>query len=244
MSFLSPADHARIHRYTGYVHDRLAELGLELTVETDLADWAALMRSSPKIAAVNPTFDPAQSWLNPSNSFWLRVNQGERTVACIANRLFVTDDYIGLKRSLRLWYDLKPTLLREPMNIVLDEDVPHIAGRIGHHGGLWVHPDWRGLGLSTLLPRLVRKLSLRHFDVDWHCGIVLEGLAMSGLPYRGYGYPHMALCIEGYFPVTGQHEKVFMTYIDRQEMLGQLVSDLEGFEADADQKAVRLKAVV
>ncbi|MCH2393135.1 hypothetical protein [Oceanibaculum sp.] len=221
MRALTSQDYDNIQAVISLYLDSLEGMGLELTVETDMAGWADVMRSAPKMSAVNPTFDPDKSYLHPGNSFWIRLRHDDETVACIANRLFVTEDYIGLKRSLRLWYDLKPVLIREPMALMLPEDVPHISGRIGHHGGLWVHPDWRGNGLAGTLPRLTRALSMRHFDVDWHCGIALKPIADRGLPLKAYGYPHMDLCLEGFFPVTGKYEQIYMGWITRPEILKQ-----------------------
>lgn len=221
MRALTSQDYDNIQAVISLYLDELDRMGLELTVETDMAGWADVMRSAPKMSLLNPTFDPSESHLHPGNSFWLRLRHEGQTVACIANRLFITDDYIGLKRSFRLWYDLKPVLVRQPLNIVLPEDVPHINGRVGHHGGLWVHPDWRGHGLAGTLPRLTRALSMRHFDVDWHCGAVLKHIADRGLPLKAYGYPHMDICIDGYFPVTNQNETVYMGWITRPEILKQ-----------------------
>ncbi|MBU0726217.1 MAG: hypothetical protein KJ904_06250 [Alphaproteobacteria bacterium] len=222
MRTLTSTDYQNIHAVITLYLEELDRLGLSLTVETDMSAWVQVMRNAPKMSAVNPTFDPSQSHLHPGNSFWLRVTDNGETIACISNRLFITEDYISLKRSLRLWYDLKPVLIREPINVVIGDHVPHISGRVGHHGGLWVHPDWRGHGLAGLLPRLTRALSMRHFDVDWHCGIALKPIAARGLPLKAYGYPHMDLCIDGYFPVTDQQEEIYMGWITRPEMLKQM----------------------
>ncbi|WP_157089232.1 GNAT family N-acetyltransferase [Oceanibaculum pacificum] len=222
MRGLTASDYQNIQRVISVYLEELDRLGLALTVETDMSGWATVMRSAPQMSAVNPTFDPSQSHLHPGNSFWLRVTYGSETIACIANRLFITEDYLNLKRSLRLWYDLKPVLIREPLNVVIGDHVPHISGRVGHHGGLWVHPSWRGNGLAGFLPRLTRALSMRHFDVDWHCGIALKAIADRGLPLKAYGYPHMDLCVQGFFPVTGKHEDIYMGWITRPEMLMQM----------------------
>jgi hypothetical protein len=76
-----------------------------LNIDADMTAWARAMASAPGMALVNPTFDPRWSPLSPANSFWLDIRAGSRTVAMIAARLFVTDDYLELMRSTRLWYD-------------------------------------------------------------------------------------------------------------------------------------------
>ncbi|MEQ9643382.1 MAG: hypothetical protein RIM84_25400 [Alphaproteobacteria bacterium] len=222
---------------------RLERDGFYVTVSSDMNAWVSMMEAAPAIRVVNPTFDPAHSQLDASNSFWVRVtDMADNPVACIANRLFDTDDYLGLIRNWRLWYDRGLKEVR-PLNIVLPDTVPFVAGRIGHHGGLWVHPGHRKRGLSFVLPRLTRALSLANFRPDWHCGMVFGDLGDSGLPKWGYGYTNMELCIDGYFPVTGRDERVYMTYISRADMLDQTRGDLDLLELHPDQQLVDVVAV-
>lgn len=239
---LSESDYANIHNYVGLCFDWIARRDLVLTVETDMRAWADMMRAAPKMVAVNPTFDPDQSYLTPSNSFWLRVTHNGRSIACSANRYFETDDFIGLMRSLRLWYDLRPVLL-PPLAILLPPSSPRISGGMGHSGGLWVHPDYRGIGLSRLLPRLIRVLSLRHFDEDWHSTLVTESLLGSTVPRGAYGYTRFELVIDGHFPVTGQAERIHFGWMDRAEMITQLQVDRDWLAAEPGHQAVGAAAV-
>jgi hypothetical protein len=223
--------------------ERLQKDGFYVTISTEMAGWVKLMKASPRITTVNPTFDPDYSQLDATNSFWIRItDMADNPVACIANRLFVTDDYVGLMRSCRLWYDKTLTPVQQ-LNIVLDDRVPVIAGRIGHHGGLWVHPGHRKRGFSYVLPRLVRSISLTQFLADWHCGIVLGDLADSRLPIYGYGYTGMDLAIDGYFPVMKREDRVYMTSISRPEMLDQARRDLDLLELHADKQLVDVVAI-
>ncbi len=222
---------------------RLERDGFYVTVSSDMNAWVSMMEAAPAIRVVNPTFDPEYSQLDASNSFWVRVtDMADNPVACIANRLFVADDYLDLIRSWRLWYDRGLKEVR-PLNIVLPDSVPFISGRVGHHGGLWVHPGHRKRGLSFVLPRLTRALSLTNFQPAWHCGMVFGDLGESGLPLWGYGYANMDLCIDGYFPVTDRDERVYMTRISRDEMLQQARRDLDLLELHPDQQLVDVVAV-
>lgn len=217
---------ALIQDYVDLVLGHLTQNGLEMRVRTNFDDWISLIRTAAARSFINPTFDPAHSILSPSNSFWLEVTRGRETVACIANRLFETDDYYDLMRTWRLWFDRMPVLGMRRVQFVLPPGMPAIRGRIGHHGALWVHPTVRKLGLSTWLPRLTRALSLRHFKVDWHCGIVKQSLADHGLPIAGYGYTHCVPCIKGYYPAYGIDLDMAMTYIDRADMLRLVEADV------------------
>lgn len=192
---------------------------LQLAIEPDVAGWAAHMRQAPATKGVNPTFDPTFSLLGRRNSFWVNIMHEGRTVACGAGRVFETDDYLELKRSLRLWFDREPVPFRDRLELIVPEGRPFIAGRVGHEGGLWVHPAHRKRGLSFLIPRLVRAISLGRFAVEWQCGVNFEDLTKSGLPVSAYGFPHCVPCIDGFFPPTGRPERMYMVYMSRAELL-------------------------
>lgn len=191
----------------------------ELAIESDLSGWAAHMRRAPATKGVNPTFDPVFSAVDRRNSFWVNITHEGRTIACGAGRLFETDDYLELKRTLRLWFDREPVPFRDRLSLIVPDEVPFIAGRVGHEGGLWVHPAHRKRGLSFLVPRLVRAISLGRFAVEWQCGANFDDLTRSGLPTLAYGFPHCVPCIDAFFPPTGRHERVHMVYMSRAELL-------------------------
>src|SRR5271170_1166170 len=191
-------------------HQRLRAIGLAPTFGSDMNGWVEAIESSPHRVHINTCFDPAHSDVTAENAFWIRLTDVEtdQTIACIATRLIVTDDYLGEMRSMRLWFRDPPSI---PIDIVPDS-LPLIAGRVGNHGGLLIHPDWRKQGLSGYLTRLARCGSLRRWAVDWHCGTVFAALAEKGLPtapVNGYGYPRMALVVDGRQPATPRMEKIY-----------------------------------
>jgi hypothetical protein len=238
----APADPRIVQGCFDEIGRAFRELELDAEFSTDLHDWVETIQSAPKRGVINPTFDPEHSDLSPANSFWIRLSEarGGRTIACIANRLFETSNYTDLLRNQRLWYSRGP---RRVVDLVVPSDMPVIAGRVGHHGGLWIHPDWRKHGLSGYLTKLARCASLRQFDVDWHCGSVFGVIAEKGLPtapLTGYGYPHMVLAIDGWFPITNRDEQVYLPWISRVEMIDQLGRELERLVANRDQQPVRL----
>ena len=222
MTRLKPANLKDIQFLIDACDGQFREMGLELVAETDMAKWAWTMRSAPQTTGVNPSFDPEKSVLGPENAFWLGLLSAGETIACIANRLFVADDFVELIRTGAIWVDRHPIQFPEPINVVLPVDHVRISGRIGHHGGLWVRPDWRGRRLACILPRLTRAISMRQFDVDWHCGLTLEPLAKHRVPIKAYGYIRQELCVDGFIPVTNRKERVYLTSITREEILLQI----------------------
>lgn len=203
----------------------LQRSGYRLSLNFDLSGWAALLRSAPKIGIVNPTFDPAHSDLRANEAFWLQLNDEVGVAACIADRLFRTDDFVANELATgRVWYaspgeGARPELL---------PDVPlgRYTGRVGHAGGLWVHPRRRKDGLSWILPRLVRALSIINWSVDRHCGLVFEGIHDSGLSAQAYGFPELHAVVEGYFPPTRADARVFVIHIDLDQIVAQFEDDL------------------
>ena len=197
----------------------LQERNYALTLEVDMARWSEVMRTTARSDFVNPVFDPRHSRLSPSNSFWLEVRIGSSTIATSAARLFVTDDYLELQRSMRLWYDDPPHHSRLAITA---PNLPAISGRVGHEGGLWVDRQFRKRGLSVILPHLNRALCFREWSVAWQTGITLRGIGESGLAERAYGFPHVVPCFEGFLPVTGKPERLYMTYMTSEELVAGL----------------------
>lgn len=199
--------------------------GYQMSLNFDMAGWAALMRSAPKITIVSPTFDPEQSDLRPGEAFWLQVCDELGAAACIADRLLVTDDFVRSEVATgRIWY-ARPTEEDRPG---LSDTVPvgRFGGRVGHAGGLWVHPRRRKDGLSWLLPRFMRALSIFYWDVDRHCGMAFAGLHDSGLSARAYGFPESHVMIEGHYPPMKADARVFLLHIDRDQIVSQFEDDL------------------
>ena len=202
----------------------LAERNYTLSVDVNMAGWAKNMGQAPSIALVNPTFDPKFNSLSPDNSFWLDVRSGSHTIAMMASRLFLTNDYLELKRSLRVWYD-QPPRDEAPLAIAVPADTPTIRGKVGHEGGLWVHPQHRKRGLSVILPHLNRALAFRQWNMYWQTGLALRGVGESGIINWAYGVPHMMPCYEGRLPLTGRFDRLFIAYMSRDEIVAGLDLD-------------------
>lgn len=192
-----------------------------LTIDSDMARWAAAIAASGEGAFVNPAFDPRSSRLSPANSFWLEVRAGSRTIATCATRLFAAADCLELLRSLRLWLAEPPPGVAVP-DFALPRDAPRLCGNIGHEGGLWVDPLHRKRGLSMMLPHLARALAAREWPLDWQTGIARQAIGECGIARWAYGMPHVERCFDGYFPLTLSRERLYLCYMSRAELLAGL----------------------
>ncbi|HUC68349.1 MAG TPA: hypothetical protein VMA53_23230 [Stellaceae bacterium] len=232
-----------VQDFVDYALAWLDDRNYTLAIDSDLAGWAATMRGIPG-SFVNPAFDPAQSRLSPQDSFWLDVRAGSETIATCAARLLLTDDILDLLRSLRLWF-AEPRVDYGRLAITLPREAPVIHGRVGHEGGLWVHPQHRRRGLSAVLPHLTRAICTREWEIDWQTGIARQGIGECGIATWAYGMPHVERCFDGYFPPTRSRERFYLVYMDRAELLGGLEPEtVAALLADRHQQPRHARALV
>lgn len=191
------------------------------------------MRQAPGVKFIMPTFNP-ETHPFEDQPIWLRVTKAgmhePETVACMAARCFNTQDYHQLLASGVLWFHDG----KKPSGFLLDTPGP--SGVISHVGGLWVHPDNRGDGLSWIVPRLLGAVTLSAWHQEYHTGLVQEGLVGKGVPGRNYGVGSMDLCIDGWFEPTNRHERIYSAITTRTEMLERMSIDLDQIVRESDKK--------
>lgn len=225
MAELSQAEAGLVQRYMDALTEEILTLGLQPQREYDFDDFGRA-RGSVEPSWIYPTYDPSMNDIR-KDAVWLRVlNPAGETVAMTAARVFRADNFYELLETEQLWFG-RPTN-RDRCTIGAGDPLPAIGGAVGHGGGLWVHPAWRKVGLSRLVPRLNHAYLLRLFSIDHHTTLVFEGLAKSGLPLWGYGFARLPKLIDGFFPPTGKEESVYLGHITRQEMLESMENELAG----------------
>ncbi len=216
---LTDHDFALLQKSIDAIMERIATLQLSLVVDNDFQGLVRFLQE--RNSFVYPSFDPARSTMS-GECFWFRLKdiQGA-TVASHADRLFETDDFCDLIESGELWFDDPAPRLGGNIIHATRPPVP-IAGKVGHSGALWIDKPYRGQGLSLLLPYLSRSLCLRNFGTDFHTGLVFKNLAESKVPRAYYGYPHVDLCLDGFFPPTAKPEQVYLCWISQAEAIERL----------------------
>jgi GNAT superfamily N-acetyltransferase len=152
---------------------------------------------------MSPIFDPGQSNLRIDSAFWLEAYDDDgNTVAAHAARLFDWPDttVVDEIRSLRVFYDDPAPHIADGESVELDGTaVAHIRGRTVYGGALWVRPDYRRRGLTTIMPRISRAYAFTRWDTQFHWSFVEPKTHTFGVPHAS-GPFH----VEDNMPVTLQ----------------------------------------
>lgn len=152
---------------------------------------------------MSPIFDPRQSNLRIDSAFWLEAYDDDgHTVAAHAARLFDWADtnVVDEIRSLRVFYEDPAPHVAEGEHVDFDgAAVAHIKGRTVYGGALWVRPDYRRRGLTTIMPRISRAYAFTRWDTGYHWSFVEPKTHTFGVPH-GSGPFH----VEENMPVTLQ----------------------------------------
>ncbi|NQW10383.1 MAG: hypothetical protein HQ481_10950 [Alphaproteobacteria bacterium] len=204
--------------------------GFKLSIRTDMREWASILRHAPATNGVNPSFDPDQTG-SALDAFWLCVEARGQVVAVAASKLIEANTgYYEYVRQGLLW--CKPPG-EEPIDILISESGP--AGLLAHSGGLWVHPDYRRIGLSWLVPRLNQAWSQIEWGVDWIASVIFSDIHDKGLPLK-YGAKSCRVLIDGWFAPKGQRELIYSAEYPGDHLLRRAANDLSLLHRHPDQK--------
>ncbi|HKF72622.1 MAG TPA: hypothetical protein VKB68_12785 [Stellaceae bacterium] len=162
--------------------------GVKLRLRADFDGLVELNhRHRASWTPMSPIFDPGQSNLRIDSAFWLEAYDANGdAVATHAARLFdwprttVVDEI----RSLRVFYDDPAPHIAAGESVELDgAAVAHIKRRNVYGGALWVRPDYRLRGLTTILPRISRAYAFTRWATDFHWSFVEPKTHTFGVPH-------------------------------------------------------------
>ena len=165
--------------------------GITLT----FASMGELMQTNKSNAESWPplvtVFDDRFFHATPENVFCIvGRDQDGRIVATHAARLYDWPDssFHDEASSLRLFYD-DPKGMRRPAETckVTAASAKQVKGPTVYSGAAWYHPDFRGRGLSTILPLLGKTYALTRWPATTIISLMTEAVQARGFATR-FGY--------------------------------------------------------
>jgi GNAT superfamily N-acetyltransferase len=131
-----------------------------------------------------PVFDPRFGGVTPDNSFCVigRTALG-KVVAAHAARIFEWKDtnFVEELKSLRLFYS-NPQLMQQSGEVcsVSADLACEIKGRVVYSGAAWVHPDYRGRGLTAILPKFAKAYAYTRWQPHFIASLMTEAIHSAG----------------------------------------------------------------
>jgi hypothetical protein len=139
-----------------------------------------------------PVFDPDRNDIQPHRAFMFELHDesGEIVATQVSRLLDLTGtDLKAELEGLRLFYRDPASQARPNERIeITAPKAAEITGRVALTGGLWYRPDWRGKGVSRLMPRMTRMLAYTSWDIDYAVSFVEQGPVDHGILTQ-YGLP-------------------------------------------------------
>ena len=220
------------------VADAMArKVGADIKIHTDMSllSWVN-SQVVDSWGPLGPMFDPVESALNPTNSFWLSAHDGSGgLIATFAARKI----QVGAKglseelRELRLHYSNPVSYIEKGAQCIVDGEAATVAGGIkgtvAYCGGSWTTPRARGLGLPYILARVGRNLALTQWNSNYNISLVRVDLKAKGVLLK-YGYENICSGIELRNSYRGNFA-VNLIWMDR----ARIEEDLTNYTAQAAQ---------
>lgn len=191
-------------------------------VEANRDSWYGLM----------PLFHPECSDMRAQRAFWIEgVTDAGEPVATQMARLFELDrTHFGQElESLRALYaDPEPRRRLGETISVTAPSVTRLRGRVLYSGGGWYRPGgYRGIGLSTVLPRISRALGHALWGSAWTVSLAEPVLVEKGVVAR-YGYRAVEPMLDWRNRRPGDHLRYYVLTMDA----GTMLADIEAWLAE------------
>ncbi len=220
MTPLTTEDFIAIQRFCELMSEKLAQVNLNVFVESDFREFIRLRRAVAPTAVLPTTWDPDYQDISFHNAFWLRaVDHHGRLVATIAQRIFETQSFLEVIRSMELWCATKRPRGGGRFGIIDCPTASTLAGRVGHSGGLWIDPDFRKKNVSGYLDHLSRGLLLKNYWFDHITAVLFARLADKGIATRQYGWPKITGRFEFDMLLGGEVFPIVFCDMSRAEVL-------------------------
>jgi hypothetical protein len=202
--------------------------GVRLQLHADLNTLIEVNQRKQSVwgAPMVPIFDPNHSALTSDNSFWISGHDQNGVIVATQAARFIDMSQSSAAeelQSLRLFFaDPAPHLAAGARCHVDCPAAREVKGRVVYSGGGWYHPNYRGTGLSRILPRISRALAYTRWDSDYTFSVV-ETVLVEKNVYRSYGYTQHSPAIT----LTGSYREdleLEMIWMPREELLSDMAA--------------------
>jgi len=226
MSRLSQPQLNTLQAHIDYTVAYLDSLNLRLGISHDLSAFADYLKEQPATHGSPRTHDPAFTYIPPDMGFWIYAADGDRIVACHANVLSITDDFIADCLTQTYFGNLSTESVLAPCRVHPDSEAVSIHGRVCLGGGLYINPDYRGKKLG-IINRVSRTIALRKFRLDFSVSTILDRPSRWRMARELARYHHLSR-----FMVNGQPGKpdigdTVMCWSSAQELIEGIRQELE-----------------
>ncbi len=144
--------------------------------------------------ALFPVFNPELGAVDATNSFALIGREASgRVIAAQGARLYRLGNRTFKQEtdSMRLYY---PNPARQALPgescVITAPTAERLTGDVIFSGAVWYHPDYRRKGLTSILPRITKALSLTRWGCDTTLSFMVDKVVEGGTAPRA-GYQHV-----------------------------------------------------
>jgi hypothetical protein len=217
-------------RRRGVALEFCAPEGLVEANEANRRSWMPLV----------PMFNPQYGLINSDNSFSVigRNADGEPVTA---NSIIKYDwddtNFVEEANSLRLFYRC-PEEMKQPGEecIITSSRACCIRGSAAFSGAAWVRSDYRGIGLSKLLPRFIKAYAAARWQLDVIFGMMAEAVAKRGFATQ-FGYDQIDWEAQWRNSIVGTL-RLAILWTDVDHLARDLRGVLDGASAEIDARVL------
>ena len=210
-------------RYVSAIAAIAESRGIHIRVSSDFGEFKKTLNEQPEAPPVYPMFDPACSYVDWTNGFWIEGvdDQGTLIHTQAVRRLELSGHTLAEHLELHHQkYVIQGNAI--DMGRSVFNQAPawrSIKGTVCYHGQLWLKggkEGYRDRALTATLPRLALALSLMEWSPDFVFGFVSPMLACSGLAARE-GYAHMEPGI-WHVPLGPDSDQTWLVWMGRRDI--------------------------
>ena len=183
-----------------------------------------------------PILDDQIGGAGPENGFCIfgHDTAGE-IVATQAARVFHMKEstFEDEVKSLRLFYAEPESSRSDNERCEVTTDAcGRVHGTVAFCGGVWYRPDYRGMQLSSILPRIARAGAFSRWQTNFTTALMGEGVIKGGFSKRN-GFANIERSVKWFGSPRGDRSFVF-GWMTTAELLHDLGAFLRGFDTVGD----------